>query len=103
MKQLPRTAGDIVRDKREVLQLSLAALAEAIGHSDSHLSDIENNRRIPSDEMLKKICRQLRLDFNYMSIAFGRVPDPIRDAVIRCDFSKAATLVQALASKNTAA
>lgn len=94
-----RTAGDIVRERREHYGLSLAALATAMHASDSHLSDIENNRRVPSEEMLTRLCIHLKLKRDYMEVAFGRVPDPIRDAVIRRDFKKASTLVNALGAQ----
>lgn len=68
-----RTLGDILRDARvEVLDVSLRDLAKKIDVTPSYLSDIENNRRVPAEEVLRNMARVLKLDFDELMARAGR-------------------------------
>jgi transcriptional regulator with XRE-family HTH domain len=52
--------GQELRRLRQEEGLTLRRLADAVGVSAAHLSDLEHNRRRPSDALLRKIARTLR-------------------------------------------
>jgi transcriptional regulator with XRE-family HTH domain len=52
--------GREIRRLREEAGLTLRGLAATLEISPAHLSDIEHNRRRPSDVLLRKIARLLR-------------------------------------------
>lgn len=59
---MTKTFGDFVREKRDALDLSLREFAKKLGDiSPAHISDIENSRRHPSDDLLKKMAQILRV------------------------------------------
>lgn len=51
--------GDTIRKLRLRAGLALREMARRVGVSASHQSDIEHGRRMPSDEVLRKIADQL--------------------------------------------
>ena len=57
---MTKTFGDFVRERRDARDLSLREFAKKLGDiSPAHISDIENGRRHPSDELLKKMAHVL--------------------------------------------
>lgn len=57
-----KTLGGRIRELRDELDLSLRELAKKLGDvSAAHLSDIELGRRYPSDELLAKMAKTLRV------------------------------------------
>jgi transcriptional regulator with XRE-family HTH domain len=52
--------GQELRRLRKEAGLTLRGLAATVEVSAAHLSDIEHNRRRPSDELLRKLARALR-------------------------------------------
>jgi transcriptional regulator with XRE-family HTH domain len=52
--------GSEIRRLRKEAGLTLRGLAEALTVSAAHLSDIEHNRRRPSQDLLRKIAHALR-------------------------------------------
>jgi len=70
-----RTLGDILRDARIELDLSLRDLSKRLDVTPSYLSDIENNRRVPAEEVLGSMARTLKLDFNELMARAGRFGD----------------------------
>ena len=65
--------GAQIRQARLDAGLSLRALAEQIKRAPSYLNDIEHNRRVPSESVIKDICTVLRLDEDRLLAAAGRV------------------------------
>lgn len=53
--------------------LSLRELARRIDKAPSYLNDIEYNRRVPSETVVRDLCGQLDLDVDVMLAAAGRV------------------------------
>ncbi|MHB8079257.1 MAG: helix-turn-helix domain-containing protein [Candidatus Krumholzibacteriia bacterium] len=52
--------GQEVRRRRLETGITLRGLAARLGISPAHLSDIEHNRRRPSEKLLQKIAHELR-------------------------------------------
>lgn len=70
-----KTLGDTLRDARVALDLSLREVARQAKIAPSYLSDIENDRRVPSEELLGKLASLLKLDFDELMARAGRVGD----------------------------
>jgi transcriptional regulator with XRE-family HTH domain len=57
-----KTLGDFIRERRDDLDMSLREFAKKLGDiSPAHISDIENGRRYPSEELLEKMSHLLRV------------------------------------------
>jgi transcriptional regulator with XRE-family HTH domain len=52
--------------------MTLRELAAATDNSPSYLSDIENDRRVPSEPVLRAIADTLGLDFDDLMASAGR-------------------------------
>lgn len=68
-----QTLGDLIRDGRVRKGLSLRALAAQIGKTPSYLSDIENDRRVPAEDVLRDLSSALDLSFDELMAHAGRV------------------------------
>ena len=66
------TLGDRVRRARIEAGLGLRELARRLSKTPSYLSDIENNRRVPSEQVLRAISRELQVDFDELMALAGR-------------------------------
>jgi len=64
--------GDRVREARLGKHLGLRELAKMLDIAPSYLSDIENDRRVPSEEVTRGIAKILDLNFDEMMAAAGR-------------------------------
>ena len=71
------TLGDTIREAR-LARFKLREFARLLDVSPTHLSDVENGRRVPSEELLMKIASQLELDLDGLLAAAGRVPEDAR-------------------------
>jgi transcriptional regulator with XRE-family HTH domain len=69
------TLGDYVRQARLAKALSLRDLAAKLDLAPSYLSDIENDRRVPSEEVLRRLSTELELDFDQLMAFAGRFGD----------------------------
>jgi transcriptional regulator with XRE-family HTH domain len=67
--------GETVRNKRVELDLSLRDLAKRLQLTPSYLSDIENDRRVPAEEVIRNIAQVLALDFDLLMARAGRFGD----------------------------
>lgn len=67
-----RTLGDMIRDARLAKSRGLRELAKELDITPSYLSDIENDRRIPAEDVLRKIATMLGLDVDHLLAAAGR-------------------------------
>jgi transcriptional regulator with XRE-family HTH domain len=54
---------------------TLRGLADDVHKAPSYLSDIENDRRVPSEDVLRDIAATLDLDFDELMAAAGRIGD----------------------------
>lgn len=67
-----KTLGQVIRVARVAAGKSLREFARIVGITPSYQSDIENDRRIPSEDVLKKIAGLLTLDFEALMALGGR-------------------------------
>ncbi|SRR6266568_1487377 len=70
-----KSLGDVVRAARVVKGLGLRELARRLNKTPSYLSDIENDRRVPAEDMLRDLARLLELDFDDLMARAGRLGD----------------------------
>jgi transcriptional regulator with XRE-family HTH domain len=66
------TLGDVIRKARVATDQSLREFARAVGITPSYQSDIENDRRVPSEDVLKKIADLLGLNYEELMALAGR-------------------------------
>jgi len=70
-----QTLGHRIHQLREEKDLSLREFARQLGDiSPAHISDIENGRRNPSDELLQKMARVLGERFDELKQLDNRLP-----------------------------
>ena len=70
-----KTLGHRIHELREAKDLSLREFAKQLGDiSPAHISDIENGRRNPSDELLQKMARVLGVKFEELKQLDSRLP-----------------------------
>jgi transcriptional regulator with XRE-family HTH domain len=67
------TLGQRIRDARVEAELSLRELARRIECAPSYLNDIEHDRRVPSEAVLRRLVAELSLDADLLLAAAGRV------------------------------
>ena len=70
-----RSLGEVIHDARARLKRSLRDVAKQLAITPSYLSDIENNRRVPSEEVLVKLAVVLHLDKDDLMARAGRFGD----------------------------
>lgn len=70
-----RTLGEVLRDARVGADLSLRDLAKKLDITPSYISDIENDRRVPSEDVLQRLAAELKLKFDELMARAGRVGD----------------------------
>jgi transcriptional regulator with XRE-family HTH domain len=67
-----KTLGDVIREAR-IPKGSLREYAKKLDITPSYLSDIENDRRVPAEDVLRKIADLLGLDFDELMARAGRL------------------------------
>src|ERR1700722_10039311 len=67
-----KTLGQFIRDARVASGQSLREFARVLEITPSYQSDIENERRVPSEEVLKKIAGLLSLNYEELMARAGR-------------------------------
>lgn len=67
--------GEIIRQQRELAELSMRQFAELAGISNPYLSQIERGLRAPSEQVLESIAKTLRLSADALYEQAG-VPAP---------------------------
>ena len=70
-----RSLGEVLRCKRVEMHISLRDLAKTLGLAPSYLSDIENDRRVPSEDVLHRLAAELDLKFDDLMARAGRFGD----------------------------
>lgn len=70
-----RTLGEVLRDARVSAELTLRDLAKKLEITPSYISDIENDRRVPSEDVLARLAAELKLTFDDLMARAGRVGD----------------------------
>jgi transcriptional regulator with XRE-family HTH domain len=70
-----RTLGEVLRDARVEAELTLRDIAKKLEIAPSYLSDIENDRRVPSEDVLVRLAEELKLKVDDLMARAGRVGD----------------------------
>lgn len=70
-----RTLGEVIREARTAAGLGLRELAKKLSITPSYQSDIEYDRRVPSEEVLRATATELKLDFDDLMARAGRFGD----------------------------
>jgi transcriptional regulator with XRE-family HTH domain len=83
----PRSAtalGAIIRQQRELAEISMRQFAELAGISNPYLSQIERGLRAPSEQVLEAIARTLRVssDHLYEQAGVARPGDADADSAV---------------------
>lgn len=98
--------GKRIADRRAKLNIRQNILAERVGISNNHMSNIENGHERPSLEVFISICNTLRVTPDYLllgSMHAGNVPQNIMDNLRMCseeDIEAIALLVEHFARRN---
>ena len=66
--------GEIIRQQRELAELSMRQFAELAGISNPYLSQIERGLRAPSEQVLESIAKTLRLSADALYEQAGVTP-----------------------------
>lgn len=74
-KMSNQTLGEIIREARLAKEKSLREVSKLLEITPSYMSDIENDRRVPSEEVLRNITNLLGLDFDHLMALAGRFGD----------------------------
>ncbi len=73
------TVGEIIRQQRELAELSMRQFAELAGISNPYLSQIERGLRAPSEQVLQAIARSLKLSVEALYERAGVSPPGAHD------------------------
>src|ERR1700752_4418778 len=66
--------GEIIRQQRELTEMSMRQFAELAGISNPYLSQIERGLRAPSEQVLDAIARSLRVSVDTLYEQAGVAP-----------------------------
>lgn len=68
----PRSLGQMIRDQRELAELTMRQFASMVGISNPYLSQIERGLREPSEKVLGAIAENLHLSADLLTSAAGK-------------------------------
>lgn len=71
-----KSLGEVLRQRRVTILLTLAELAAKSGVSPSHLARIELGQRFPSAKILRKIAKPLGFSDGELLVYAGYLPSP---------------------------
>jgi transcriptional regulator with XRE-family HTH domain len=77
--QADETLGDRIRTGRARKRLTLRQAADAVKRSPSFLSDVENGRRAPSEDVLVDLAALLDLDLDDLMAVAGKLPTDVSE------------------------
>jgi DNA modification methylase/transcriptional regulator with XRE-family HTH domain len=80
-KVMTSAIGDVVRKTRTDKAISLGALSAKVGVSKGYLSRVEHGKAKPSDAMLQRLSRSLKLDLSELEVLSGKLPKRVREKV----------------------
>ncbi|MCA9482807.1 MAG: helix-turn-helix transcriptional regulator [Nitrospina sp.] len=92
------TVGGRLRMWRHSNMLRLVDLAELIGVSQGSLSDLENDKSLPSAGTLTGLC--VKTDLNIYWLLTGQGPITVKDRNLDVDTSSDATFMQMMQDKD---
>lgn len=65
------TQGERIRKIRKELKLTLEKFGEKLGVKKSAISDLESGRNSLTDQMIKSICREYNVSYDYLTYGDG--------------------------------
>ena len=74
MPSRPSAIGEIIRQQRELAELSMRQFAELAGISNPYLSQIERGLRAPSEQVLDAIAKTLKISSDALYEQAGVTP-----------------------------
>jgi len=94
---MTETFGEAVRRQRLAKGLGVRELARALGLSAPYISDIEYDRRVPSETVLRALANVLGADLEALMALSGRLGDQAEDYLRRTPAAR--ELVRVLAKQ----
>jgi transcriptional regulator with XRE-family HTH domain len=73
MPDAEQSLGELLRDARVRSKAGLREFARDLGIAPSYLSDIETDRRTPTERLLSSMATKLDLDFDVLMALSGRL------------------------------
>ena len=70
VQKQPETPSEIIKAARDKSDLTVEELTDRVGITERYLYRIENEGKIPTFEVLKKIVRELAIDGNLIFYSF---------------------------------
>ena len=83
MPPRPKSLGDVIREARVAKGWSLREFVKKLGITPSYQSDIENDRRIPAEDVLRRSAELLDLEFTKLMALGGRLGDDSVEYMVR--------------------
>ena len=76
------TQGERVREIRKELGLTLEKFGEKLGVKKNAISQLENGRNALTDQMVKAICREYNVNYDYLTTGEGEMFDDLPQTVL---------------------
>lgn len=76
------TQGERVNQIRKTLDLTLEKFGEKLGVQKSSISKIEKDRVALSDQMVKSICREYNVNYDYLMYGEGEMFDDLPQTIV---------------------
>ena len=73
--------GKKLRQIREEKKLGLKAVAPKANITYSYLSKIENGHKAPTPDLLQKLCKLYKYDYEEMIAIYGKFPNDIKEII----------------------
>lgn len=80
-KTMTKTMGMELRIMRTERGLSLKEVAEAVGISENYMSNIERDKKTPSDLLIRKLANFYEIKEKYMFDRYDRIPLAIAEEI----------------------
>ncbi len=77
-----KAIGNELRNIRKTQHISLKDVAEKAGVSTMYISEIERNKKAPSDEVVKKLAEIYKVDASDLFEGFKRVPEEVTEEIL---------------------
>lgn len=78
-----RGLGKVIKDKRQLLGITLSSLSSKLKVTKGYLSRLESGKAIPSATMIKKLAGSLKLESGRLSILVGHFPSDVEQILYK--------------------
>ena len=76
------TQGERVREVRKSLNMTLDKFGEKLGVKKAAISAIENGNRNITEQMVKSICREYNVNYDYLMYGEGDIFDDLPQTIL---------------------